>query len=41
MKAVRPSSRVIILDEPTAVLTPQEAEALFTTLRVMAAEAIR
>ena len=29
MKAVRSGSRVLILDEPTAVLTPQEAEALF------------
>ena len=38
MKAVRSGSRVLILDEPTAVLTPQEAQALFRTLRVMAAE---
>ena len=38
MKAVRSGSRVLILDEPTAVLTPQEAQALFKTLRVMAAE---
>jgi general nucleoside transport system ATP-binding protein len=29
-------ARVFILDEPTAVLTPQEAEALFATLRTMA-----
>src|ERR671936_787989 len=28
----------VILDEPTAVLTPQEAETLFGTLRTMAAE---
>ena len=38
MKAVRSGSRVLILDEPTAVLTPQEAQGLFKTLRVMAAE---
>ena len=31
-------ARVLILDEPTAVLTPQEVEALFPTLRQMAAE---
>ena len=38
MKAVRSGSRLLILDEPTAVLTPQEAQTLFRTLRVMAAE---
>ncbi|MBL8661279.1 MAG: ABC transporter ATP-binding protein [Candidatus Odyssella sp.] len=30
--------RLIVLDEPTSVLTPQEAEALFATLRMLAAE---
>lgn len=38
MKAVRSGSHVLILDEPTAVLTPQEARELFRTIRVMAAE---
>jgi ABC-type uncharacterized transport system ATPase subunit len=31
-------SRVLILDEPTAVLTPQEAAEMFKTLRKMAAD---
>ena len=30
--------KVLILDEPTAVLTPQEADALFRTMRQMASE---
>ena len=30
--------RIIILDEPTSVLTPQEAKALFATLKKLAAE---
>ena len=38
LKALFREARVLILDEPTAVLTPQEAEALFETLRAMAAE---
>ena len=38
LKALYREARVLILDEPTAVLTPQEAEALFETLRAMAAE---
>ncbi|HMS14357.1 MAG TPA: ABC transporter ATP-binding protein [Microthrixaceae bacterium] len=37
LKALERDARVLILDEPTAVLTPQEAEALFVTLRRMAA----
>ena len=38
LKALYREARVLILDEPTAVLTPQEAEGLFVTLRSMAAE---
>ena len=38
LKALYREAQVLILDEPTAVLTPQEAESLFETLRVMAAE---
>jgi ABC-type uncharacterized transport system ATPase subunit len=38
LKALYREARILIMDEPTAVLTPQEAEALFTTLRVMAQE---
>jgi simple sugar transport system ATP-binding protein len=38
LKALYREARILILDEPTAVLTPQEAEVLFATLREMAAE---
>ena len=38
LKALYREARILILDEPTAVLTPQEAESLFETLRVMADE---
>ena len=38
LKALYREARILILDEPTAVLTPQEAEGLFVTLRAMAAE---
>jgi simple sugar transport system ATP-binding protein len=38
LKALYREAQVLILDEPTAVLTPQEADSLFETLRVMAEE---
>jgi simple sugar transport system ATP-binding protein len=38
LKVLYRGARVLILDEPTAVLTPIEAEALFRTLRSMVAE---
>jgi simple sugar transport system ATP-binding protein len=38
LKALYREARVLILDEPTAVLTPQEAGVLFVTLRQLAAD---
>ncbi len=35
LKALYRGARILILDEPTAVLTPQESEALFDTLGAM------
>ena len=38
LKALYREARILILDEPTAVLTPHEADSLFETIRAMAAE---
>ena len=40
LKALYRDARVLILDEPTAVLTPQEAEGLFAVLRRLAANGL-
>ena len=40
LKALYRGARILILDEPTAVLTPQESEALFHTLAQMVAEGL-
>jgi ABC-type uncharacterized transport system ATPase subunit len=40
LKALYRQARVLILDEPTAVLTPQEAEELLAILRRLAAEGL-
>ena len=38
LKALLPGADILILDEPTAVLTPDESERLFTVLRRLAAQ---
>src|SRR5213080_3138161 len=40
MKALYRNANIVILDEPTAVLTPQEAQELFSILRTLTREGI-
>ena len=40
LKALVRGARILILDEPTAVLTPQESESLFATLGQLVAEGL-
>lgn len=40
LKALYRNTRILILDEPTAVLTPQESEHLFSTLRLLVQEGL-
>ncbi|MBO0347370.1 ABC transporter ATP-binding protein [Roseibium sp. CAU 1637] len=40
LKALYRDARVLVLDEPTAVLTPQESDTLFETLKTLAAEGL-
>jgi simple sugar transport system ATP-binding protein len=40
LKALYRDARILILDEPTAVLTPQEAEQLFAVLRRLAGQGL-
>ena len=40
LKALYRGARILILDEPTAVLTPQESEALFAVLGQMVAQGL-
>lgn len=40
LKALYRGARILILDEPTAVLTPQESESLFDTLQQLVAQGL-
>jgi ABC-type uncharacterized transport system ATPase subunit len=40
LKALYRDARVLVLDEPTAVLTPQESDTLFATLKKLAASGL-
>jgi general nucleoside transport system ATP-binding protein len=40
VKALFRGARILILDEPTSVLTPQQSESLFSAIRAMAADGV-
>jgi simple sugar transport system ATP-binding protein len=40
LKALYRDARILVLDEPTAVLTPQEAQSLFAAVRKLASEGL-
>ncbi len=40
LKALYRDARILVLDEPTAVLTPQEADTLFANIKTMTAEGL-
>jgi general nucleoside transport system ATP-binding protein len=40
LKALYRDARILVLDEPTAVLTPQEADGLFASIRTMTADGL-
>ena len=40
LKALYRDARILVLDEPTAVLTPQEADTLFDNIKAMTAEGL-
>jgi ABC-type uncharacterized transport system ATPase subunit len=40
LKALYRDTRILVLDEPTAVLTPQEADTLFANIKVMAKDGL-
>lgn len=40
LKALYRDARILVLDEPTAVLTPQEADTLFANIKAMTAEGL-
>src|SRR3546814_11762100 len=40
LKALYRGARILVLDEPTAVLAPKEVEAPFATLKAMVAEGL-